>query len=212
MIQSPDFSGLSNGLDSLIMPETDNRRGLAQTKEFEPQVHRYPDMFSGGSELFYMDPARQSPYNKDPGVDVPTYGAAGGTFSPYLNKIAGHESGGNYNALNKGSLAYGKYQFIPSTEKQYMKKLGFTQAQARTPEGQEKMIRSLTDDNARYLRKHGIPVNNETLYAAHQQGPQGAVNIYKGGNVSKRNIASNLPEGMEPTVENWRNYWGNKMS
>ena len=65
MIQLQDFSGLSSGLDSLIMPEANNRRGLAQTQEFEPQAHRYPDMFSGGSEPFFMDPANAAQEGPD---------------------------------------------------------------------------------------------------------------------------------------------------
>lgn len=125
----------------------------------------------------------------------------------YYNLLANVESRGNYNAKNK-SGAYGKYQFMPSTEKEYAKKLGITIKQARTPEGQENMIRKFTKDNINGLRRHGVPVTKETMWWAHNQGLGGAVNLYKGGKVSKRNLASNGGKNSQEYITKWRKIFG----
>ena len=146
---------------------------------------------------------------------TPAYEDPSSPFSmkSYLNKIANIESGGKYDALNSGSGAYGKFQFIPSTENAYAKRLGFSRDQARTPQGQEAMMSALTQDNINSLKRAGIPITYETLYAAHQQGAGGATNMYGGnGKVKTSNLASNLPKGMAPTIANWKKYWGGKLS
>ncbi len=130
----------------------------------------------------------------------------------YFDKLAKYESGGNYEAYNKGSKAFGKYQFIPATEKAYAKKLGFTIEQARTPEGQEAMARRFTDDNKRGLEKAGIPVTDFWLYTAHQQGLGGAKKLHSGQAMNKRNVGSNLPEGGPATNQNWKNQWSDRFS
>jgi len=127
----------------------------------------------------------------------------------YLKQLANVESQGKYDAYNKGSGAYGKYQFIPSTEQAYMKKLGYTQAQARTPEGQEAMIRRLTADNRAGLIKAGYKPTNMNLWLAHNQGLGGAKAILSGGNVNMHNIRSNIPKG-KGTVQDYLNYWGSR--
>ena len=62
-----------------------------------------------------------------------------GNSSSYLTNLASVESSDSWTAHNKGSGAYGKYQFIPSTEKAYAKKLGLSIKEARTPAGQTKL-------------------------------------------------------------------------
>ncbi len=115
----------------------------------------------------------------------------------YYRKLAKHESGGmgGYTASNK-SGAYGKYQFMPATEKEVAAKLGYTIEQARTPDGQEAMIRQFTKDNIAGLRRNGIPVNDETLWWAHNQGLGGAINLHKGIPLSAKNLKANgAPSG-----------------
>jgi hypothetical protein len=54
--------------------------------------------------------------NGGPGVSRPSNSGAGnvgGSFGKFMNAIVGQESGGNYNARNKGSGAMGKYQIMP---------------------------------------------------------------------------------------------------
>ena len=112
----------------------------------------------------------------------------------YYSKLAKHESegSGGYTASNK-SGAYGKYQFMPATEKEVAGKLGFTIAQARTPDGQEQMIRRFTQDNISGLQRNGIPVNDETLWWAHNQGLQGAINLHRGIPLKQKNQLLHLP-------------------
>jgi len=128
-----------------------------------------------------------------------------GMSTSQVNQLVEIESGGqNYEALNKDSGAYGRYQFIPSTGYQYAKKVGYTGGndpealkEFMTPEKQDEMFVALTKDNIKALEKKGLPVNTFTLYAAHQQGVSGAEKIIKGeakdmSSSIFRNMVSNL--------------------
>ena len=122
-----------------------------------------------------------------------------------VNKLVEIESGGqDYSAHNKGSNAYGRYQFIPSTGYAYAKKVGYTGSNSpeairefMTPENQDKMFVELTKDNIKQLKNKNIPVSTFTLYAAHQQGVTGAEKILS-GDIEKisptifKNIVSNM--------------------
>ena len=139
------------------------------------------------------------------------------SFLPDLEKIASVESGGDYNAVNPITKAYGKYQFIPSTLKEVAGQLGITEAQAKTPEGQEQMMALFTSNNIRGLQEAGFPANDFTIYAAHQQGLGGAKQILS-GNISeqvKRNMLANLPQSARKTGDvrtDWINYYQAKLS
>ena len=175
------------------------------TEKAEPTRSRYRSMD------YVFNPVAPNPVSDSiPSQYSTTYGTqgGGGLSGSYWDKMANIESGGDYNAHNKGSGAYGKYQFIPSTMKAYAKKLGITVEQARTPAGQDAMVKKFTADNAAGLRRAGIPVNDQTLYAAHQQGLGGAIALYKGGNVSKKNLESN---GVGNTQE-WMSKFATRMA
>ena len=151
-----------------------------------------------------LDGADESPFNFD------TETSSGGDMSSFKSKLEKVESGGSYDAYNEGSGAYGKYQFIPSTLKEYAKKTGQTIEQAKTPEGQDKMFEKFTSDNATRLQKMGIAPTELNMWIAHNQGIGGAASILKAKKLTpnlKRNIASNLPEGVEPTIDNYVNHW-----
>ena len=140
---------------------------------------------------------------------------SGSDYSSFKSKLEEVESGGDYTAYNEGSGAYGKYQFIPSTLKEYAKKTGQTIEQAKTPEGQDKMFERFTEDNKNRLKKIGIEPTELNLWIAHNQGVGGAAAILKAGKLTprlKKNIASNLPSGVEPTIENYINHWSTKFS
>ena len=124
-------------------------------------------------------------------------GSSGGSGS-YLSNLADVESGDNWNALNQGSKAFGKFQFIPSTEKAYASKLGISIDQARTPEGQMAMVSAFTNDNKNGLIKAGFEPTQKNLYMAHQQGLGGALTMLKGGQASQRNLQGN---GVSNTAE-----------
>lgn len=132
---------------------------------------------------------------------------------PYYEKLGKYESNNKYDASNK-SGAYGKYQFMPDTEKEVAGKLGMTIAQARTPDGQEQMIRQFTQDNIEGLQRNGIPVNDETLWWAHNQGLQGAINLHKGIPLKKKNLTNNgAPSGTNAEyIARWRPTFGSSQA
>lgn len=59
----------------------------------------------------------------------------------FINAIAGQESGGNYNAENGDTGAYGKYQIIPSNWPSWAEEAGIGADAPRTPENQEIVAR-----------------------------------------------------------------------
>lgn len=168
-------------------------------------ANKQPDMFMGTDAPRYKadDSIFQS---QQPKYDF----SQSGMSESYFDKLAGIESQGNYQAHNAGSGAYGKYQFIPGTEKHVAGQLGLTIDQARTPENQERMIRRFTQDNIAGLKKAGVPVNNETLWYSHNLGLGSAINMHNGGRVNPRYIASNIPKGLDPTIANYVKHWSGR--
>lgn len=124
------------------------------------------------------------------------------------DRVAEVESGGKYDAYNKGSKAYGKYQFIPTTAKWVSEALGFEGDEWKEPENQEKMMDYLTDWNTKYLEKKGIPITEETLWWAHNQGASGAVKLYKGAKLDPLNLSSNGGTDEESYKANWKDKFG----
>lgn len=59
----------------------------------------------------------------------------------FINAIAGQESGGNYNAENGDTGAYGKYQILPSNWPEWAEEAGIGTDAPRTPENQEIVAR-----------------------------------------------------------------------
>lgn len=59
----------------------------------------------------------------------------------FINAIAGQESGGNYNAENGDTGAYGKYQIMPSNWPAWAEEAGIGADAPRTPENQEIVAR-----------------------------------------------------------------------
>jgi hypothetical protein len=104
----------------------------------------------------------------------------GFNLQSYLRSIRSAESGGNDRAKNPRSTATGRYQFLSSTWKGLANKypgLGLTDRY--DGDQQEKAIRQFTYDNAKYLERKGIPINNGSLYAAHFLGADGAKSVYR---------------------------------
>lgn len=131
----------------------------------------------------------------------------------YLEKLAHHESRGAkdpYTAGNK-SGAYGKYQVLPSTLKEAAKQMGITIKYGNTPEGQEKVIRHLTNNNLKAMKRHGLPETYLGAWAYHNQGTTGGRRIMKyEGKPSTRNMRSNLPSHVATTSPEYLQYWASK--
>jgi len=175
-VMSKSKEGLSNAIPSNITE-------LAAEEEPEQEYRRRRGVMGDGELL---DPilTRES-------MVLDTDGNPVGNQGSYFKKLAGVESGGKWDALNPGSGAYGRYQFVPATEKQYAKKLGITIEQARTPSGQNAMVSAFTKDNAAGLKRAGFAPTQRNLYLAHQQGLGGAITMLNGGQASKINLESN---------------------
>ena len=165
-------------LDSLVAPEVPQIQNAFSAYTQIPNLEQQVSEVSNGFPVM----GHGTPY-----MDIPTNGAS----ESYLGNLAAVESNNRWDAYNKGSKAYGKYQFIPSTEKAYAKKLGLTLAQARTPEGQTAMVSRLTEDNRTGLTKAGFEPTQTNLYLSHQQGLSGAIKMLKGGQAEAINLTSN---------------------
>lgn len=121
-----------------------------------------------------------------------------GLAPDYLAKLVQIESGGDPNALNKGSKAAGLGQFIPSTWKQYG-----GGASPFDPGANLDATARFTLDNANTLRKAlGREPTQGELYLAHQQGAGSAAKLLTNPDarafdvVPPRNVLSNLPGAM----------------
>lgn len=90
------------------------------------------------------------------------------------------ESGGDYNARNKKSSAFGKYQVIKSTLAEKAKDLSISIKEARTPEGQEMVMHSLLSDYKSRLKEFDLPVTKENMFVLHNLGQTGGVRVLRG--------------------------------
>lgn len=95
---------------------------------------------------------------------------------------SGPESGGKANAQNPITSAGGKFQIIDSTFKSALDKMGMTVPQSQdelnalkyNPEVNTAVMRHINTEAAAALDAKGLPVNVQTLQAAHRLGPVGA--------------------------------------
>lgn len=112
------------------------------------------------------------------------------------NYFAGIESGGDYNARNKESSAFGKYQVVKSTLVEKARDLGISVKEARTPEGQEMVMHSLLSDYKDRLKEFDLPVTKENMFVLHNLGQTGGIRVLKGNysgsdiEAMRRNVSS----------------------
>lgn len=112
--------------------------------------------------------------------------------SGFIAKMRGAESGGVSNPyqtpnLAGASSAYGAYQFTKGTWIDTYRKANpgtplsdaAIWARRTDPAQQDRMALKLTEGNAQYLNKAGMPINDSTLYLAHFLGKAGAVKLLK---------------------------------
>lgn len=59
----------------------------------------------------------------------------------FFSKVSAQESGGNYNATNSRTGAFGKYQIMPSNWPSWAKEAGLPEGAQQTPENQEKVAK-----------------------------------------------------------------------
>jgi len=108
----------------------------------------------------------------DVNVPLPT-----GASPSYVTATQRIESGGERNpwtSTTKGSSASGAFQFIDSTWKENRPAGAPDRAKDATPEQQAQAFATLTAKNAAMLTNLKLPVNDTTLYMAHNVGPNSA--------------------------------------
>ena len=106
------------------------------------------------------------------------YNESDNEIAEYFASI--ESSGGDYNARNKESSAFGKYQVIKSTLAEKAKDLGISIKKARTPEGQEMVMHSLLSDYKSRLKDFDLPVTKENMFVLHNLGQTGGVRVLRG--------------------------------
>lgn len=146
-------------------------------------------------------------------------------------KIAQAESGGNPNAQNPKSSAFGKYQFTVPTWRslvyKYGKQSGITMKDRFDPGAQEKMMPYLMRDNAQILQKNlrRAPTDGD-IYAAHVLGAGDSTSLIRAvakepnmpaaqlvsPDVVERNRAIFFKDGKPNTAEQVYTILNNKVS
>lgn len=157
---------------------------------------------------------------RNKGLTKPTEQVTSGS---YLDNLTLVESGvDGYKAENARTGAYGRYQILPSTAKDYFGKDGITENNWKTAENQDKIFTMITDTNRAELRKAGVEDTQLNLYGAHQQGLTGYKEILDSANngtklssVRISKIRGNLPNNGKGVADDeianeWFKYWGTK--
>jgi hypothetical protein len=117
---------------------------------------------------FFSGQMRSEFLKRNPQVAMPKATRIDG-MSDYKTRLRQIESGGNDRAYNKDSGAAGRYQIIPSTQRQYGVTDPFDEGQ------QEAFVERFTAQNRSFLRSRlGREPSAGELYLAHQQGAGGA--------------------------------------
>lgn len=166
-----------------------------------------PEIYAGSS-AFAPRNVQQRQINSAP----PTQG--GSKYQPtgdaYYDKLIKVESGGNPNAHNKGSGATGLGQFLPSTAKPILAKMGKTWGQYKAdPALQMQVLKDFTNSNRQGLINSGIEPTSYNLWKAHNLGLGSVQAENSGRQVNPLYIRSNTNGGstMADYDARWKNTW-----
>lgn len=124
------------------------------------------------------------------------------TVDQIISAISAQESGGNSNAVNTDSGAYGEFQIMPENLPAWANEAGVSLDEARTPEGQRKVARFKFNQ---YLNQFGSP---ELVAAAWYAGPAYAQSLKDGKPLYDPNSRFNEegmidPNGKYPSVNEY---------
>lgn len=222
-------SGLSKSINirDIQAPTAEEWASIVPNRAGYRVVDYDPKRFLEGSkgvlpELFGKDtdkPLLSEAANKDlPSSEikklvVDKYGDSNFNKSTYDKNLSEVESGGNYNAYNATSKAFGKYQFVPSTINSLIKQEGgkHTIDEVRkSPELQDYYYDKLTKENINTLKSTGVPVNNFTVYMAHNLGPSQTENFFSNEPLTDATKKAIQAQGVEPTREAYTNRFMHK--
>lgn len=225
----PPGSGLSKSINirDIQAPTAEEWASIIPNRAGYKVVDYDPKRFLEGSkgvlpELFGKDaekPLLSEAANKDlPSSEikklvVDKYGDSNFNKSTYDKNLSEVESGGNYNAYNATSKAFGKYQFVPSTINSLIKQDGgkHTIDEVRkSPELQDYYYDKLTKENINTLKSTGVPVNNFTVYMAHNLGPSQTENFFSNEPLTDATKKAIQAQGVEPTREAYTNRFMHK--
>lgn len=172
-------------------------------KRYTPSIQKNADDISA----FLLDRGHTDNYAYGGRYATPQ---VGGLPEADVDKLIRLESGNQgYTASNK-SGAYGRYQFMPDTAKQYADKLGISMDEWKRPENQDKMFAAFTQDNINQLKARGMPIDLFHVYGAHQQGVGGLSKILanKLDAETIRNMRSNVTKEYKHLQgQDLRNAW-----
>ena len=204
----PKASGL--GYSSLSETLSDISNAFAAPKEEVDSKDQMIESLKLQNDQMYNNLMADGPRSISPTSGIPVRSDSG-IGNKYYDTVSNIESKGDYGAVNKSSGATGRYQFFETTAGPYLAKMGSNWNEFKTnPAIQDSVMKSFTEDNARFLRKNGIAVNDVSLWTAHNQGRGGARSIFQRGTANIKNLSSNMPAGMEPTGSNYVNYWSKR--
>lgn len=188
-INATDSAGLDQGysvpepfLLANLMKENNSTYNpkLSMAKELEEYENKIPEQFTLAQLL--KAPAAKAP-DRSHNVD------------DTLQYFADKESGGDYTKKSAISSAYGKYQFLEGTLKEKSEKYGMSIREARTPAGQEKLMRHVLTEYEDRLKKWNLPVTKENLFVVHNLGTTGGIRAIRGtytsGDIGR--MRSNIP-------------------
>ena len=174
-----------------------------------------PELFGKGTDKPLLSEAanKDLPSSEIKKLVVDKYGDSNFNKSTYDKNLSEVESGGNYNAYNATSKAFGKYQFVPSTINSLIKQEGgkHTIDEVRkSPELQDYYYDKLTKENINTLKSTGVPVNNFTVYMAHNLGPSQTENFFSNEPLTDATKKAIQAQGVEPTREAYTNRFMHK--
>ena len=116
----------------------------------------------------------------------------------YANKAIGIESSGNYKAQSPGG---GSYYGLGQLNKESVEAMGINWNDYKNnPDTQVTAFKNFTAKNVKDLEANGIPVNDFTVYIAHNQGVNGAKQILSGETPSKEVMLNMLNQGIDNTL------------
>ena len=156
-------------------------------------------------EGFARDALRQMPWlvgNRQQALQGNTFDASKyGDFNMdrYITKAIKTESDGD------STVKSGSYQGLMQLKEDDVKRLGYDwKTYLKDPKIQEEVGRVYTADNVRQLERKGLPVNDFTVYMAHNQGVEGARQILS-GNPSKEVMLNMLNQGIPNDLPKYSN-------
>ena len=116
----------------------------------------------------------------------------------YINKAIGIESSGNSKAQSPGG---GSYYGLGQLNKESVEAMGINWNDYKNnPDTQVTAFKNFTAKNVKDLEANGIPVNDFTVYIAHNQGVSGAKQILSGQTPSKEVMLNMLNQGIDNTL------------